>query len=75
MQADIIRDEVRNPQAIATQKTATDACCNSVLLTTCCQPSQKESCCGADRPVDRAVDHQAAPRTCGCSSSNTRGPR
>jgi len=71
MQADIIRDDVRNPQTIATQKTATDPCCNSVLLTTCCQPSEKESCCG----VDHAVDHDAAPRTCGCSSSNPRGPR
>jgi hypothetical protein len=71
MQTDIIRDEVRNPQAIATQKTAADACCNSVLLTTCCQPSEKESCCGAGN----AIDHKAAPRTCGCSSSDPRRPR
>jgi hypothetical protein len=43
------------------QKTGSAACCDSVLLTTCCPPGHKESCCG--------VDHDVAPRRCGCSGS------
>jgi arsenite methyltransferase len=47
----------------------TAACCDSVLLTTCCEPSQKESCCG----VDHAADHGVAPRSCGCRTSADTG--
>jgi hypothetical protein len=67
MQVDKIRDEVRNDGTaiIEAQATGVASCCDSVLLTTCCQPGEKESCCG----VEHAADHDAAPRTCGCSAS------
>jgi hypothetical protein len=80
MQANIIRDEVRETRGTidgtmkGTQKAGGAACCASVLLTTCCEPSEKESCCGVERAVDRAVDRGVAPRSCGCQdSSESRG--
>jgi hypothetical protein len=71
MQADIIRDEVRKIHGEIANGQVSAACCDSTLLTTCCEPSQKESCCG----VERAVNHDVAPRTCGCSTSTGRSPR